>query len=42
MSLGDDPELRAHFLEMGFGFVGFSLLCVGLSFILGRAWRPLP
>jgi Ca-activated chloride channel family protein len=29
-------------LEIGFGFVGFSVLCVGLAFILGRAWRPLP
>jgi len=29
-------------LEIGFGFVGLSVLCAGLSFILGRAWRPLP
>jgi Ca-activated chloride channel family protein len=29
-------------LEIGFGFVGFSVLCVALAFILGRAWRPLP
>ena len=29
-------------LEIGFGFVGFSVLCLGLAFILGRAWRPLP
>jgi Ca-activated chloride channel family protein len=29
-------------LEIGFGFVGFSVLCVGLAFILSRAWRPLP
>ncbi|HEY7970271.1 MAG TPA: VWA domain-containing protein [Candidatus Limnocylindrales bacterium] len=29
-------------LEIGFGFVGASLLLAGLAFILGRAWRPLP
>jgi Ca-activated chloride channel family protein len=29
-------------LEIGFGFVGASLLFAGLAFILGRAWRPLP
>ena len=29
-------------LEIGFGFVGFSVLSVGLAFLLSRAWRPLP
>ncbi len=29
-------------LEIGFGFVGLSVLLVGIAFILGRAWRPLP
>jgi Ca-activated chloride channel family protein len=29
-------------LEIGFGFVGTSLVLAGLAFILGRAWRPLP
>jgi Ca-activated chloride channel homolog len=29
-------------LEIGFGFVGFSVLCLGVAFILSRAWRPLP
>lgn len=29
-------------LEIGFGFVAFSVLSVGLAFLLSRAWRPLP
>lgn len=29
-------------LEIGVGFVAFSVLCATLAFMLGRAWRPLP
>jgi Ca-activated chloride channel family protein len=29
-------------VEIGVGFVAFSALCAALSFMLGRAWRPLP
>jgi Ca-activated chloride channel homolog len=34
--------MRHEVVEASVGFVGLAVLLLGLAFLLGRAWRPLP